>query len=401
MSKINLVFVGVVLIAVSISCKSLMPTKTAETGSEPPVDFTTPGRSLDVKVQLDKKLTASDKISSAGGTLSLTGADGSQFTLEIPPNALDADTAITMTAVKTLDGAPVDTNTPAAVQLEPSGLIFKDFVTLTIVPGKEIPVEQQVIFGYEGDGKDYHLALVDPKSKEIKIKLLGFSGAGVSMSSGRGWGSGMQVASAKTRLIQKFAEATQEERRAVERGETPKSTKELLKPFLDAFYEQVVKVKIEAGERDCQHAKQALEDLHFHERMLQLAGLADSATGSPGFTETVKHLLEIGNRCARPYQVVGGLDDWQTNTKVCDIMKPFTLTGGGFTMEFSGGMSGTYSYTGPFNANGTGSYSISLPDGPGKPGTMTGGGEGQVTGDKVYTGSGVEKYTLTPIPPCS
>lgn len=100
------------------------------------------------------------------------------------------------------------------------------------------------------------------------------------------------------------------------------------------------------------------------------------------------------------YQIVGGLDDWQTNTAVCDIMKPFTLTGGGITMQVSGGLSGTYSYTGPFNANGTGTYTISLPEGVGKPGTMIGGGEGQVTGDRVYTGSGIEKYTLTPIAPC-
>ena len=69
-------------------------------------------------------------------------------------------------------------------------------------------------------------------------------------------------------------------------------------------------------------------------------------------------------------------------------------------MELSGGLEGTYSYTGPFNAKGEGTYKISLPDGPGKPGTMVGGGEGQITGDKVYTGSGVENYTLTPIEPC-
>ena len=65
----------------------------------------------------------------------------------------------------------------------------------------------------------------------------------------------------------------------------------------------------------------------------------------------------------------------QTDTPVCDIMKPFTLTtGGGFTMQFSGGLSGTFDYSGPFNAHGTGTYTISLPDGPGKPGTMTVGG---------------------------
>lgn len=99
------------------------------------------------------------------------------------------------------------------------------------------------------------------------------------------------------------------------------------------------------------------------------------------------------------YQIVGGLDDFQTDTSVCDIMKPFTLTGGGITNKFSGGLSGTYSFTGPFQSKGSGTYSISLPDGPGKPGTMTGQGSGSVMGR--YTRSGTEQYTLTPIAPCS
>ncbi|MCC6327161.1 MAG: hypothetical protein IT174_01510, partial [Acidobacteria bacterium] len=99
------------------------------------------------------------------------------------------------------------------------------------------------------------------------------------------------------------------------------------------------------------------------------------------------------------YHIVGGLDDFQTSTDVCDIMKPFTLTGGGFTNNFSGGISGSYNFTGPFQSEGSGTYTISLPDGPGKPGTMTGQGSGSVLGK--YTGTGTEKYTLTPIEPCS
>lgn len=95
------------------------------------------------------------------------------------------------------------------------------------------------------------------------------------------------------------------------------------------------------------------------------------------------------------YRIAGGLDDWYTNTVVCDITKPFTLTGGGFTMKFSGGLSGTYEYTGPFNAKGTGTYEISLPNGPGRGGDMIGRGGGTITGDgKVYKGSGTENYTL-------
>ena len=94
------------------------------------------------------------------------------------------------------------------------------------------------------------------------------------------------------------------------------------------------------------------------------------------------------------YRIAGGLDDWYTNTVVCDITKPFTLTGGGFTMKLSGGLSGTYEYTGPFNARGTGTYEMSFPNGRDKSGEMVGRGDGTITGDKVYQGSGVERYSL-------
>lgn len=101
------------------------------------------------------------------------------------------------------------------------------------------------------------------------------------------------------------------------------------------------------------------------------------------------------------YQVVGGLDDWQTDTAVCDIMKPFVLTGI-LTMTFTGGLAGTYEYSdGPFGAAGTGTYEISLPNGPGQAGTMTGTGEGSVdTPLGEFSDSGTEEYTLTPIAPC-
>lgn len=101
------------------------------------------------------------------------------------------------------------------------------------------------------------------------------------------------------------------------------------------------------------------------------------------------------------YQVVGGLDDWQTDTAVCDIMKPFVLTGI-LTMTFAGGLAGTYEYSGgPFGAAGTGTYEISLPNGPGQAGTMTGTGEGSVdTPLGEFSNSGTEEYTLTPVAPC-
>lgn len=399
MKNSKLVLSVLLLLAVSLSCKLLNRPGSRKVSNGPALDFRAPGKPLDVTVKLDRKQTASKLVPRTGGSVSLTAADGSKFTLEVPADALEVDTTITMTAVKSLDGAPLENNTPTAVQLEPSGLVFKEMATLTIVPAREIPIKKQIIFGYEGDGKDYHLVAVDPKSKDIKIKLMQFSGAGAGSGSDSAWAANLmvQAGNASTRIWQKFGEFTQQDRK-VQFGiesEAPDFA-ETYKAIMDQFEDQVVLKEMAAAELDCHHAPQAIHDLNLLERMRRLVELPATS----GWAEKFSKLLKIAEECTWSYQIVGGLDDWQTDTQVCNIMKPFTLTGGGFTMEVSGGLSGTYEYSGPFNAQGTGTYTISLPDGIGKPGTMTGGGAGQVTGDKVYTGSGTEKYTLTPIEPC-
>jgi hypothetical protein len=394
-----------ILLCVSLSC-TLLKDKFANSGKPadkitgPPIDFTTPGKGLDVKVQLDKKQTASGKVTKAGGSVSLTAADGSKFTLDVPANAVETDATITMTAVQSLDGAPLDKNTPTAVQLEPSGLFFKEMATLSIVPGKEIPIKEQIIFGYNGDGKDYHLSVIDPKSNDIKIKLMHFSGAGVGSGSDAAWAANLmiQARDAETRLSQKFGEYTQQTRRETIIEEYPLDNTELfakMKSALDQYEYQVVQKEMVASELDCHNAPRAIQSLLGMSRQRNMFGFPPTAD----FEEKYGKLSKIAEACSWPYQIVGGLDDWQTSTKVCDIMKPFTLTGSyGIKMELSGGLSGTYNYKGQFNTQGTGTYTITLPEGGGKPGTMTGSGEGSAEG---YSGSGTEKYTLTPIEPCS
>lgn len=395
------VSVLLLLLAVSLSCKFL--NRTTSRGNGPAIDFLTPGKPLNVTVQLDKKQTTSKLVSRGGGSVSLTAADGSKFTLDVPADALAADTTITMTAVERIDGAPLAEGPLAAVQLEPSGLFFKEIATLTIVPAKELPVKDQIVFGYEGDGKDYHLAVVDPKSKDIKIKLMEFSGAGVGSRSDSAWAANLEIqaTTARAKLMQKLGEATQGDRLSNLLGGERNEAADMIDSFFEQFYDQVVLKKIAAAELDCKFAQDALDDLLFLDRFQKVLVSDDlSKSKIPGFADKALRLADIGANCPAPYRIVGGLDDWQTDTEVCNIMKPFTLTGGGFTMQLSGGLSGTYSYSGPFAANGTGTYTISLPDGIGKPGTMTGGGAGEITGDKTYAGSGVEKYTLTPIEPC-
>jgi len=383
MSKLNLAMVVVLLIAVSLSCKWL-PTRTTKTIKGPAIDFTSPGKGLDVKVQLDKKQTATGKVSQGGGSVSLTAADGSKFTLDVPANAVEADTTITMTAVKSLDGAPLANNTPTAVQLEPSGLFFKEMATLTIVPAKEIPTKEQIIFSYEGDGQDYHLAVIDPRSKEIKIKLMHFSGAGVGGGSDSAWAATLQLQadSAYTRLAQKLGELLQPERFSEDSSDANKVDEKALS-LLNQFEEQVVLKEIAAAEQDCKLARKALQDLLYLGRLCRLL----SAPLPDDFAEKVRRLEEIISKCGggnsnRHYRVSGQSNNVSFNGEICSLDKPFALDA-----TFPGGSAKT-SFT-PGSAL-AGSTSVS---GGGGGCTQSGGGNYTVTIRE--DGSGTITWTTT------
>ena len=60
--------------------------------------------------------------------------------------------------------------------------------------------------------------------------------------------------------------------------------------------------------------------------------------------------ITLDTAAQNAYIVVGGLEDFQVNQTVCDIMGPFELVSPGVaTMSLSGGLSGTYSVTGLVN----------------------------------------------------
>jgi len=369
MSKLNLAIVGIILIAASLACKSFMPGKTATT-SGPPIDFTTPAAGVDVKVELDKKQTASGKISPNGGSVSLTTADGSKFTLEVPANALDAETTIKMTAVKTLDGAPLDTNTPTAVQLEPSGLLFNELLTLTIVPAKEIPIEKQIIFGYEGNGEDYHLMPVDHKSKEIKIRLMNFSAGGVGSASDVAWAANLmiQAQEASTRLEHWAGRYTQGDRRVQLSGEDdgdPDWHAKLAKAY-DQYEDEVIRKEMVAAELDCKHAKTALHHLIGNEHNRAVIGISEK----PDFREKMAKLLKIGEECKKTsYRAEGSSGGASFKGDICSLDKPFTIDvdsiTGKWPMNFTpesdsaGTMEGTFSSNG-CTLTGGGPYTVSI-----------------------------------------
>ncbi len=376
MSKSNLAIVGLILAIGVLGCKSvksLLPGKPVSTA--PVVDLNSPAAPRNVKIQLDKKQTATGKVTKNGGTVTLSTADGSKFTLDVPAGAIDTDTDITMTAVKSVDGAPLDNNMPTAVQLEPSGLFFKQLATLTIVPAREIPIKQQIIFGYEGDGKDYGFALIDHKSKEIKVKLMRFSGAGVGTASDAAWAATLMIQSeaAATRLMNKAGELLQAERMRELLGDESmaEETSRQLESLMGQYEDQVVRKKEAAAELDCKHAEDALQHLIGLERQRQLLGFPSTAN----FQARVAKLLDIGQKCSKSYRVNGSSGGASFKGEICGLAKPFVITMVtqwetwplNFTpsSESGGQMEGHITSQG-ITVTGSGPYTITLgPDGSG------------------------------------
>jgi hypothetical protein len=133
-----------------------------------------------VTVIRDGGHAASASIPASGGTITAVGADGTRFTLTIPPKALDGDSTITMTPVSAIEGLPLSGGLVAAVHFEPEGLRFNLPVELRIEPPGEVPVEQQVGLGYLGDGKDLHLYPLE-RGRALTMRLLHFSGFGIGL----------------------------------------------------------------------------------------------------------------------------------------------------------------------------------------------------------------------------
>ncbi len=108
---------------------------------------------------------------------------------------------------------------------------------------------------------------------------------------------------------------------------------------------------------------------------------------------------------ARAWSIEGGADEYHATGTICDLSRPFTMTGSGVTNTFtpSGPEGGSYAYKGTmsgFGVWGNGTYKVQL-DADGSGGTVIAQGPGSVsTPMGVQSSNGTENYTLTPAPPC-
>lgn len=135
---------------------------------------------LTVRASTDTAQSNSAVITIQGGSLSATSADGTQFTLTLPKDALLQDTKITLTPVTAVEGLPLSGGLVAAVQLEPDGLELLRPGTLTMELPKPLPSNDLLTVGftYAGNGQEFHLNPSSIQGQTITQTLYHFSGKG-------------------------------------------------------------------------------------------------------------------------------------------------------------------------------------------------------------------------------
>lgn len=114
----------------------------------------------------------------AGGSLSVTGADGITYTLNIPPGALFSRQKISMTPLSAVDGLPFENQWALGVLLEPEGLIFLNPAQLIMQLPGGTDTQAVVGFGTYADGEDFHLKPRELGEDSIQIAITRFIAEG-------------------------------------------------------------------------------------------------------------------------------------------------------------------------------------------------------------------------------
>lgn len=237
--------------------------------------FEIPSDPIQVSPGLDDTRQNEALIGPEGGSLSAVGADGTAYQLDIPAGALVTETLIRMTPLSSLEGMPFGSD-PLAVQLEPEGLQFYETALLSITPVQEIPLEQQLFFGYSGSGEDLILAAPVVEAREIKIRVDHFSGYGVT----KGLLADLEPVrariggSAEQRIQSQAAEYLTRERQAALLGNAEPDLSGL-EDLFRAYESEVIQPRVAAAGESCAAGRLALQTVLGYERQRQLLGFGE------------------------------------------------------------------------------------------------------------------------------
>jgi hypothetical protein len=279
--------------------------------------FHPPSDPASAAVTLDESQAVEAVVPLEGGMLQATGADGTQYSLEIPGDALLNETKIRLIPAS-VSGLPFGGEQTYAAQLEPEGLFLNNYATLSITPPQDIPLDQQLFFGYQGAGQEVIFAPPVVDSKEIKIHILHFSGYGVtkglladpeSVRERLGGSAERRIESQAAELL-----GRERQRQLLGGGENQDSTLAAdLQALFDQYQKEVVDVRIAAAGESCAAGRLAMQTFLALERQKQLLGIGGSGMEQfPALMDTVSRVCvkEEYEMCAQDHVIHRMIPVW-------------------------------------------------------------------------------------------
>ena len=235
---------------------------------------------------LDQGRMTSARIPVSGGTLQTTGADGTLYTLTVPPNALLADTTISMTPLTGVTGLDLPGAHFLGVQFEPEGLRFFSEVTFRIDP-PEGSRHSAVGFAAHGDGTEIHRYPLMPDPDLLAMPMLHFTVGGIAVynSDNPNLGSAADImpSDPEDRLSSLLGDIWQNERnRALQGLEPDPQLADKLQAVLQAFYNEILEPAFNTMKTDCSAAQRLAPMAIRWERRVELVGLHDEFVPQEG-----------------------------------------------------------------------------------------------------------------------
>jgi len=234
---------------------------------------------LTASVATDDTRSVSQDITPDGGSLVATGADGTVYTLSVPPDALAESTHITMAPVTRLQGTPFGEQA-RGVQLGPEGLHFSVPAELRVTPptAQAWPVAQQVPVAVRGDGV-VSLAALSPGSTEPVFELMHFSSYALLLAT-QGMDASLEAVrhrlggDAEARLESAAAETLARLRQTQQAVPPSGDLASTMSTLFDAYEAQVLKPRIAAAGSSCAAGRLAIQTALSFERQRELLGMA-------------------------------------------------------------------------------------------------------------------------------
>ncbi len=189
-------------------------------------------------VQTQPASTVTATIGASGGQVSATSASGVRYTLFIPPGALAADTAISVTPITSMGDAPLAQGLRGAARFAPSGLVFQREATLRIEGAA--PARAGLLsvgFSRSEDGQTMRLSLPDRRSGALDMAVFHFSDAGVADATAAEVAS-VPLATPSEILFERMLEIMVRE---------PHQSDAEMQAVLSLVFDQIVKPALDAG----------------------------------------------------------------------------------------------------------------------------------------------------------